>query len=83
MHLRITIQKSDGVVEHIEVDHRFFHAKVNHVDKRNFDRQLENISPCLPKGTDFEFKGANMYYSINLHTLYVFTWEYETINGHT
>lgn len=50
--------------------------------KSNFDRQLANISPGLPERTSFDFKGVYVYYSMKLHPLYGFTWEYETIGGH-
>lgn len=69
------------IVEHIEADQSFFRAEVNHVDKWNFDRQLANISPCRPTGSDIDFKGVDVYYSMKMHPLHDFIWEYETISG--
>lgn len=82
MHKRITIWKPDGIVEHIEADQSFFRGEVNNVDKRNFVRQLENISPCSPVESGFDFKRDDVYYLVKLYPLHGFTWEYETIGGY-
>lgn len=64
----------DVITEHIEVDQSFFYVEVNRVDKRNFDRQLANISPCASTRIGFDFKGIDVYYYIKLHHLHGFTW---------
>lgn len=51
MHQRITIWRSDGIMENIEVGHSYFMDEVNHVDRRNFDKNLGNIGPC--RAVDF------------------------------
>lgn len=51
------------------------------MDRRNFDHQLANISPCAVVGSGFEFKEDVIYYSIKLHLMHVFMWEYETTKG--
>ncbi|XP_050876896.1 uncharacterized protein LOC127080626 [Lathyrus oleraceus] len=48
LHQRIFIWRKNGIVENIEVDQGYFMAEVNHVDKRHFDKNLENIAPCSP-----------------------------------
>lgn len=82
MHQIITIWKSNGIVEHIEVNQSFFCVEVNHIDKRNFSRQLASILPCTPARIGYDFKGADVYYSIKLHLMRGFMWEYETTRGY-
>ena len=46
----IAIWGEDSIVENIKAHQGYYMAKVNHVDKRNFDRNLANIAPCTPVG---------------------------------
>lgn len=57
LHKRILIWRPDGFVENIEPGQNFFLIKVNHIDKKIFDRQLEKKSPCMPSGTGISFRG--------------------------
>ena len=45
---KITIWRNDGIVKNIEADQGHYMAEVNHVDKRNFNKNLANIIPCTP-----------------------------------
>lgn len=67
---------------HIESDQSFFCAEVNHVDRRNFDQRMVNISPCATARSSFDFKGGDVYYFIKLHPLHGYMWEHETIEGY-
>ena len=40
--------------------------EINHVDKRNFDRNMANIGPCNPKEEAFE-PNKNALYFLILH----------------
>lgn len=48
-----------------------FLAKVNHVDRKHFDKNLENISPCHPSGTSF-VPLENYFYFLKLHPTHGF-----------
>lgn len=42
LHQRIAIWKSDGIVKNVKEDQGYYMAKVNHVDERNFDKNVVN-----------------------------------------
>lgn len=51
-------------------------ALVNHVDKRNFDINLANITPCSP--VRFVYMPLEeAFYSMNLHPTHGFVWHRE------
>lgn len=66
MHQRISIWREDGVVENVEGDQSYFMAEVNHVDKRNFDRNLAHIGPCYPVEEGYA-PNKNALYFLTLH----------------
>lgn len=53
MHQRITIWQNDGIVENREEEQNYFMTKVNHVDRRHFDKHVENIVLFNPVGFAF------------------------------
>lgn len=61
----ITIWREDGIVENIEVDQSYYIVEVNHVDRRNFGRNLANICPCNLAG-DFYSPSKNALYFLKL-----------------
>lgn len=46
-------------------------AEVNHVDKRNFDRNLANIAPCAPAELAY-MPLEEAFFSLNLHPTHGF-----------
>lgn len=75
-HQRIAIWCEDGIVENIEVGQGYYMAEVNHVDKRNFDRNLANIAPCAP--AEFAYMPLEeAFFSLKLHPTHGFTWDRE------
>lgn len=71
LHQRISIWRDDDIVENIEADQSYFMAKVNHMDKHHFDRNLENIEPCSP--TSFPCRPSDKaFYFLNLHPTHGF-----------
>jgi hypothetical protein len=66
MHQRISIWREDGVVENVEADQSYFMAEVNHVDKKNFDRNLAHIGPCHPAEEGYA-PNKNALYFLTLH----------------
>ena len=69
---RMAIWREDGIVENIEVDQGYYMAEVNHVDKRNFDKNLAKIAPCIPAETGYE-PLEKAFFSLNLHPTHGFT----------
>lgn len=66
MHQRIIIWCLDGIVENIEVYQGYFKTPINHIDRRQFDKHLANITLCDP--TNFAFTpDDNAYYSLYSH----------------
>jgi hypothetical protein len=65
MHQRLVLWREDGIVENIEADQSYYMTDINHVDKRNFDRNMANIGPCNPPEEYFE-PNENAYYSLTL-----------------
>lgn len=46
IHQRISIWFSDGIFENIEADQRCYMDDVNHVGRKNFDKNLAKTLPC-------------------------------------
>ena len=64
------------MVDNIETDQGYYMAEVNHVDKRNFDKNLANIEPCTPAW--FAYMPLEWaFYSLRLHPTHGFTWDRE------
>lgn len=78
LHQRIVIWREDGIVENIEADQGYYVAEVNHVDKTNFDRNLENIAPCGPAELAY-MPLKEEFFSLNLHLTHGFTWGREVM----
>lgn len=74
MHQRITIWRSDGIVENIEADQIYLMAEVNHADKSNFEKNLTHIAPCNSAGSDFSPTG-NIFCSLYLHPTHGCQWD--------
>lgn len=72
--------KPNGIVKSIEEDQIYFLTEVNHVDKRNFDKNLVNIPPCQPIEMTF-VPVENGYYFMKLYITHGFVWDHE-IMGH-
>lgn len=66
MHQRVSIWREYDVVENVEADQSYFMAEVNHVDKKNFDRNLAHIGPCHP-AEDIYSPNKNALYFLTLH----------------
>lgn len=56
-------------------------TEINHVDQRNFDRNLVNIAPFLSAG--FPYRSLKeAFYSLNLHPTHPTNiWDKEIIGG--
>ena len=76
LHQRITIWRNDRIMENVEADQGCYMAKVNHVDRRNFDKNLANISPCTPSGFAY-MPLEERFYSFKLHPTHGFIWDKE------
>lgn len=50
LHQRITIWWNTIIVQNVEEDQGYYMEEVNHVDKRNFDKNLANIARCTTAG---------------------------------
>ena len=50
LHQRLSIWRENGLVENLEADQSYFLAEVNNITKNFFDKQLENIPPCISLG---------------------------------
>lgn len=70
------------MVENVEVDQGYYMAEVNHVDKRNFDKNLANIAPCTPAGFDY-MPLEEAFYSFNLHPIHGLIWDIEIMGERT
>ena len=55
--------------------------EVNHVDKRHFNKNLENIDPCSPAGFTFVHTDT-IFYSLYLHPTHGFQWDREVVGEH-
>lgn len=78
MHQRVTIWRSDGIMENIEAYQSYLMAEVNHVDRSSFDRNLAHIAPCIPAGFDLSL-ADNAFFSLHLHPTYGFQWDREMV----
>lgn len=74
LHQRIEIWSGDGIVENIEVSQGYYTAKVNHVDKRNFNKNLANIASCAP--VEFAYIPLEeVFFCLKLYSTHGFTWD--------
>jgi hypothetical protein len=78
VHQRIDIWRDDGLVENVEVDQSYFLAEVNTITKKNFDKQLANISPVLSLGPKYVVSEDEVC-TMKLH-LDGFVWERELMD---
>jgi len=79
MHQRLSIWREDGLLENIEADQSYFLAKVNIITKKNFDKQLASIPPCISLGPGYEVQDNEMF-SMKLYPNTGFIWEREIID---
>ena len=79
MHQRLSIWREDGLLENIEADQSYFLAEVNNITKKNFDKQLASILPCISLGPGYEVQDNEMFF-MKLHPNAGFIWEWETID---
>jgi hypothetical protein len=79
LHQRISIWREDGVVENIEAGHSYFRTDVYHVSRHAFEKNLENISPCIEQGSAYAH-ASNIYHSVKLDPTHGFIWEREEID---
>jgi len=70
MHQRLSIWREDGLLENIEADQSYFLAEVNNITKKNFDKQLASIPPCID----------NKMFPMKLHPNAGIIWEREIID---
>lgn len=75
----LAIWREDGLVENIEADQSYFLAEVNNITKKNFDKQLATITPCICLGPKYEVQDNEMC-SMKLHPNVGFIWEREIIS---
>jgi hypothetical protein len=74
----LVIWREDGVVENIEAEQGYFMADVNNVGKKEFERKLANISPCLPV-EDVYSNMSEAFVSLTLHETHGFIWDVERL----
>lgn len=78
MHQRLVIWREDGIVENIEEVQGYFMADLNNISKKEFERILSNISPCLP-AEDVYSNLNEAFISLKLHEAHGFTWDVECL----
>lgn len=78
MHQRLVIWREDGIVENIEADQGYFMVDANNVGQKNFDKKLENISPCQP-AEDAYSNLEEAFVSLKLHATHGFIWDIEPL----
>lgn len=71
LHQRISIWMEYGTVENVEADQSYYMAEVNHVSRKTFDKNLENIASCPPKDEGF-ISYDNIFHSVRLHPTHGF-----------
>lgn len=76
MHQRLSIWREDGLLENIEADQSYFLTEVNNITKKDFDKQLASIPPCISLGPGYEVQENEMF-SMKLHPNVGFIWETE------
>jgi hypothetical protein len=79
LHQMLAIWRRDGLVENIEADQSYFLAEVNNITKKNFDKQLATIPPCISLGPTYEIQENEML-SMKLHPYVGFIWEREIMD---
>ena len=79
LHQRLAIWREDGLVENIEADQSYFFVEVNNITKKNFDKQLATIPPCISLGPKYEVHENEMC-SMKLHPDVGFIWEREIMD---
>jgi hypothetical protein len=75
---RIAVWLEDGLVENVEADQSYFMAEVNTITRKNFDKQLANISPVPSLGPKYVVSEDEMY-TMRLHPD-GFVWERELMD---
>ena len=53
-------------------------VEINHVDRRNFDRNLANIGPCNPADGAYSPNGNALYF-LTMHPTHGFQWDREVM----
>lgn len=48
LHQGVAIWRNNGIVENIKDEQGYFIVEVNHVDRRNFDKNSANFAFCSP-----------------------------------
>jgi len=79
LHQRLALWREKGLVENIEADQSYFLAEVNNITKKNFDKQLATIPPCISLAPKYEVHENEMC-SMKLHPDVGFIWEREIMN---
>lgn len=79
LYQRIMIWRNDGIMENMEADQGYYTAEVNHVDKRNFYKNLANIAPCIPVGF-VHMPLEEEFYSLKLHPTHGFMWDVQIMS---
>lgn len=74
LHQRIAIWRNDIIVKNVEAGQGYYTVEVNHVDKRNFDKNLVYITPCAPAGFAY-MPLEKAFYSLKLHPTHGFMWD--------
>lgn len=67
------------MVENIEADQGYFLAHVNNVGKKEFERKLANIPPCLP-AEDIYSDLSEAFVSLTLHETPGFICDVESLD---
>ena len=70
MHQRLVLWRDDGIMENIEADQSYFMSTVNLVDKRDYDKHLAKIAPCVPNDEINETRNAHYYMTLRHDGLY-------------
>ena len=72
MHQRLSIWREDGLLENIEADQCYFLAEANNITKKNFDKQLTSIPPCISLGPGYEVQPmkCSLWNSIQMLALF-------------
>lgn len=74
LHQRVSIWRSNGIVEHVEGYQGYFMDEVNNIIGSNFDRNLANIMPFSPPRTE-EVPLEEAFVSLKLHPTLGFFWD--------
>lgn len=63
-------------MENVEANQGYYIEELNHVDKRNFDKNLATLTPCKPSGFAY-MPLEEAFYSLKLHPTHGFMWDKE------